>query len=51
MPLMSWSKHFPDQIRLPDGRVLKTLREAGNYIIHLPEPERLSNTGSSRPKS
>jgi hypothetical protein len=38
---MSWSKHFPDQIRLPDGRVIRTLREAGNYIIQLPEPERL----------
>jgi hypothetical protein len=32
---MSWSRRFDDPIPLPDGRSLKTLRDAGNYIIAL----------------
>jgi hypothetical protein len=33
---MSWSARFPEPIALPDGRKLRTLREAGEYITKLP---------------
>lgn len=34
---MSWEKHFFDPIALPDGRALRTLRDAGEYIQALPK--------------
>jgi hypothetical protein len=33
---MSWSRSFHIPIPLPDGRVLRTLRDAGEYIQELP---------------
>jgi hypothetical protein len=33
---MSWSRPFHIPIPLPDGRVLRTLRDAGEYIQELP---------------
>ena len=33
---MSWSRAFHIPISLPDGRVLRTLRDAGEYIQELP---------------
>jgi hypothetical protein len=36
---MPWSTPFDDPIRLRDGRDLRTLREAADYITALPEPE------------
>ena len=33
---MSWSRAFRVPIPLPDGRVLRTLRDAGDYIQALP---------------
>src|SRR6516162_7578612 len=33
---MSWSRAFHILIPLPDGRVLRTLRDAGEYIQELP---------------
>ena len=33
---MSWSRAFHVPIHLPDGRVLRTLRDAGEYIQELP---------------
>ena len=33
---MSWSRAFHIPIPLPDGRVLRTLRDAGEYIQELP---------------
>jgi len=33
---MSWSRAFHLPIHLPDGRVLRTLRDAGEYIQELP---------------
>ena len=33
---MSWSSAFHVPIHLPDGRVLRTLRDAGEYIQELP---------------
>jgi len=32
---MSWSKSFADPIELPNGRVLRTLRDAGHYVTSL----------------
>ena len=34
--LMSWSRAFHIPIPLPDGRVLRTLQDAGEYIQELP---------------
>ena len=33
---MSWSRTFHIPIPLPDGRVLRTLQDAGEYIQELP---------------
>ena len=33
---MSWSRAFHIPIPLPDGRMLRTLRDAGDYIQALP---------------
>jgi hypothetical protein len=33
-----WSRAFDDPIPLPDGRVLKTLHDAGHYAAALPSP-------------
>jgi hypothetical protein len=35
--VMSWSRAFHIPIALPDGRVLRTLRDAGEYIQELPK--------------
>jgi hypothetical protein len=32
-----WRRPFDDEIALPDGRVLRTLGEAGRYVAALPE--------------
>jgi hypothetical protein len=34
--VMSWSRAFHIPIPLPDGRMLRTLRDAGEYIQELP---------------
>jgi anaerobic glycerol-3-phosphate dehydrogenase len=34
---MSWSRAFHIPIPLPDGRVLRTLHDAGEYIQELPK--------------
>jgi hypothetical protein len=36
LSLMSWSRAFHVPIPLPDGRMLRTLRDAGEYIQELP---------------
>jgi hypothetical protein len=36
---MSWSRSFDQRIPLPGGGEISTLREAGDYIIALPERE------------
>ena len=36
---MPWSKRFFEPITLPDGRELKTLRDAAAYITKLPKAE------------
>jgi hypothetical protein len=33
---VSWSRHFDKPIDLPDGRKLRTLKDAGEYILALP---------------
>jgi hypothetical protein len=33
---LSWEQAFHDPIELPDGRQLRTLRDAGHYIQELP---------------
>jgi hypothetical protein len=35
--MMSWSTRFPDPIPTPDGGSLRTLQDAGAYIIELPK--------------
>ena len=40
MPAASgWSRRFDEPIPLPDGRELKTLKDAGTYITKLPKAE------------
>jgi hypothetical protein len=34
---MSWEQVFHEPIELPDGRVLRTLRDAGEFIQELPK--------------
>jgi hypothetical protein len=36
---VSWSTRFDEPIKLPDGRKLITLKDAGNYITKLPKAE------------
>src|SRR5437588_10009259 len=38
-PLLPWSSSFEDPIPLPDGRMLVTLLDAGEYITTLPKAE------------
>ena len=33
---MAWSRRFEDPIILPDGRTLRTLRDAASYVMALP---------------
>jgi hypothetical protein len=39
MPVRSWSRQFDGPIPLPDGRMLVTLRDAGEYITKLAKAE------------
>jgi hypothetical protein len=39
MPDKGWHRRFDDPIRLPDGRQLVTLRDAGDYIVSLSKAE------------
>jgi len=39
---MSWSRAFDDPIRVPRGRQLVTLRDAGDYIAKLPKAKYLT---------
>ena len=32
--LMPWSRRFENPIPLPDGRTLRTLRDAASYLMH-----------------
>ena len=36
---MSWSTSFDEPIPLPNGRRLRTLKDAADYIMKLPEDE------------
>ena len=36
---MTWSGVFDEPIQLPDGKSLRTLRDAGQYIAALPKKE------------
>lgn len=36
---MTWSREFDEPIPLPDGKLLRTLREAGEHIAALPKKE------------
>ena len=36
---MPWSRPFEEPIPLPDGRTLRTLRDAADYITGLPKAE------------
>lgn len=37
---MAWTREFDEPIRLPDGRSLCNLRDAGDYILRLPATEK-----------
>lgn len=39
---MAWSRRFEDPIQLPDGRELRTLRDAAKYVMKLPGKSRQS---------
>lgn len=36
---MTWSREFDEPIPLPDGKLLRTLRDAGEHIAALPKKE------------
>ena len=38
-PDRGWAREFEAPIPLPDGRTLRTLRDAGDYITKLPKAE------------
>ena len=40
---MSWSKSFADPTELPNGRVLRTLRDAGHYVTSLRKADQLKS--------
>jgi hypothetical protein len=40
---MPWSRRFEDPITLPDGRTLRTLRDAASYIMASPGKIRQSD--------
>jgi hypothetical protein len=40
---MAWSPRFEDPISLPDGRTLRTLRDAASYLMALPGKTRQSD--------
>jgi hypothetical protein len=40
---MPWSRRFEDPIPLPDGRTLRTLRDAASYLMALPGKTRQSD--------
>ena len=40
---MPWSCPFEDPITLPDGRTLRTLRDAASYVMALPGKTRQSD--------
>ena len=40
---MPWSRRFDEPIILPDGRTLRTLRDAASYIMALPGKTRQSD--------
>jgi hypothetical protein len=37
---VAWSREFDEPIPLPDGRSLRNLRDAGDYILRLPATEK-----------
>jgi hypothetical protein len=37
---MSWDATFDEPVKLPNGRMASTLREADQYITRLPKAER-----------
>jgi hypothetical protein len=39
-PMPDWHRVFDDPISVPDGRVLKTLHDAGHYATALPKAMR-----------
>ena len=39
MSAKGWSRRFDDPVPLPDGRKLRTLRDAADYIAALPRRE------------
>jgi hypothetical protein len=39
LPLVPWSARFDEPIKLPDGRKLVTLEDAGKFITKLPKAE------------
>src|SRR6266852_8292802 len=41
--LMPWSRRFENPIPLPDGRTLRTLRDAASYLMALPGKTRQSD--------
>jgi hypothetical protein len=34
---MRWSRSFDDPITTPDGKTLRTLKDAAEYVLALPE--------------
>ena len=39
---MSWDQRFSEPILLADGRKLRTIRDAANYVTRLPKAEQLA---------
>jgi hypothetical protein len=46
---MPWTQTFDNPITLPDGRTLRTLRDAANYITKLPDAEHAAPECGARP--
>ena len=44
-----WGRHFDDEMALPDGRALRTLRDAGEYVTRLPKAEQAKQHWQTAP--
>jgi hypothetical protein len=44
-----WGRHFDDEIALPGGPALRTLRDAGEYVTALPKAKQHWQTAVHEP--
>ena len=48
---MSWSRRFDEPIKTPDGKTLRTLQNAAEYVLALPPIYRKKSVGNVLPNA